>query len=88
MGMSPTKTQRSGKKLWGELYMDADGKPHFHCHTPGTTTFDEARDGLKLFIELLQSKVDRQGECPFNEKAQQAGQGQEHRRTDVQAVSD
>ncbi len=81
-------TTKPRKVLWGELYMDADGKPHFHCHTPGTTTFDEARDGLKLFIGLLQDKVDRQEECPFNEKAQQAGQGQEHRRTDVQAVPD
>ncbi len=74
--------------LWGELYMDAGGKPHFHCHTPGTMTFDEARTGLEKFIGLLQSKVDRQEECPFNEEAHKAGQGQEHRRTDVQAVPD
>ncbi len=88
MGKPYTKSRRPEKKLWGELYMDAEGKPHFHCHTPGTTTFDEARDGLKLFIGLLQDKVDRQEECPFNAEDQKAGEGQEHRPTDVQAVSD
>jgi len=85
MGLNYNTTTKPKPKLWGELYMDADGKPHFHCHTPGTTTFDEARDGLKLFIALLQDKVDRQGECPFNDEAQE---DQGHRRTDVQAVPD
>ena len=75
MGLHYNTTTRPKHRLWGELYMDADGKPHFHCHTPGDTTFDEARTGLKKFIELLQSKVDRQQECPFNEEAREAGQG-------------
>ena len=51
--------------LCGELYLDADDEAHFVCHTPGEMSFDEARSGLLKFIELLQSKVDGQNECPY-----------------------
>ena len=51
--------------LHGELYLDAKGKAHFDCHTPGGMTFVESREGLVKFIALLQNQVDRQEECPY-----------------------
>ncbi len=51
--------------LCGELYLDSSGEAHFVCHTPGGMSFDDNKIGLLKFIELLQSKIDRQNECPY-----------------------
>ena len=53
--------------LFGELYLDDDGEAHFICHTPGDMSFSEAHNGLQKFIDLLESKFEKQKECPHYE---------------------
>ena len=55
-------------KLWGELWLDAEGEAHFLCHTPGERTFDETREGLTQFRDLIQDQLDRERECPMRQE--------------------
>ncbi len=56
------------RKIWGELYVDDAGEPHLDCHIHSSVTFQEALATFTKWVELLQSKVNQQEECPFNEK--------------------
>lgn len=49
---------------YGELYIDAEGEPHFICHTTGDD-FAQTKAALIKFIGLLQSQLDREDECPL-----------------------
>lgn len=62
---SPVPAVEAGEsRLWGELFLDADGTPHFICHTRDTG-FAATKDAFVKFIGLLRSQLDRQTECPY-----------------------
>lgn len=73
------------KKIWGELYIDEKGKAHLDCHIHSSVTFQEALDAFTKWVELLQSKVHQQEECPFHVR-EKVGEGQGDGRTDVQTL--
>lgn len=54
------------KKIWGELYVDDEGKAHLDCHIHSSVTFHEAHEALVKFVGLLQDQIDRKGECPLH----------------------
>jgi hypothetical protein len=56
--------ERQNWRLYGELYLDAEGEAHFICHTKDDD-FQATRRALKKFIALLQDQLDRERECPF-----------------------
>ena len=49
----------------GELYLDDEGEPHFQCHTPAGTSFEEARAALRKWIALLQRQITDEESCPY-----------------------
>lgn len=51
--------------LYGELYLDANGKAHWVVHTKDTD-FRATEIAIEKFIALLQDQIDRKEECPFN----------------------
>ena len=55
-----------GRKIWGELYIDAEGKANLDCHIHSSVKFGEAEAALIKFVELLQGQIDRKGECPLH----------------------
>lgn len=61
-----TDHQPEGSLLFGELYLDREGEPHFICHTSGLLTFTEARTGIQKFISLLRRQLDEQETCPYS----------------------
>ena len=54
------------KRIWGELYIDEEGKAHLDCHIHSSVTFEEAHTALVKFVGLLQDTIDRGGECPLH----------------------
>ena len=54
------------RKIWGELYIDDDGKAHLDCHSHNSVTFGEAEAALVKFVGLLQDQLDRKSECPLH----------------------
>lgn len=59
------------RKIWGELYLDDEGKAHFDCHIHSSVKFGEAEAALIKFIWLLQEQIDRKAECPLHIREKQ-----------------
>jgi hypothetical protein len=55
---------KSKAELFGELYLDEHGQPHFICHIRGED-YGKARDGIEKFIALLQEQIKNERQCPF-----------------------
>ncbi len=53
------------RKIWGEIYIDEQGKANLDCHIHNSVGFDEAQGALLKFIELLQDQIERREECPL-----------------------
>lgn len=57
--------QRDASQPYGELFIDSTGEAHFICHTQNTD-FSAAKIAVQKFIALLESKIDRESECPYH----------------------
>lgn len=68
--------ERETDAPFGELYLDAQGEPHFICHT-ATTDFAATKVAINKFIALLQSQVERESECPYFAPPSQTAEAQE-----------
>lgn len=61
--------------LHGELYVDAEGRAHFVCHTKDED-FLSTQTAFQQFIALLEDQIANQRNCPFYEAVPAAeGQG-------------
>jgi len=66
------------RKIWGELYIDEDGKAHLDCHIHNSVKFEQAEDALVKFVDLLQDQIDRKTECPLHIKEKDTPDRCEH----------
>ena len=57
------------RKIWGELYIDDEGKANLDCHIHSSVKFEEAEAALRKFIALFQDKIDRKDECPLHKES-------------------
>lgn len=50
--------------LFGELWIDDKGEPHFICHI-SDEDYLRVRSGIEKFIALLQEQLNNEKQCPF-----------------------
>jgi hypothetical protein len=55
---------KSKSELFGELWLDERGEPHFVCHIKGHD-YPKARAGIEKFIALLKEQIKNEQQCPF-----------------------
>lgn len=51
-------------RIHAELWIGEDGEVHFVCHTQDDD-FGATKKAFQQFIDLIQSNLDREQECPF-----------------------
>lgn len=67
MGKKKNKDSKvpSSAVLYGELYLDANGKAHWVVHTQDTD-FRAIEIAIEKFIALLQDQIERKEECQYS----------------------